>query len=698
MPVSERIRAVYSKHQPKPGAYIGRVTNLLDPTLMGGVEVAIEKGVPNSSETEAEIYPVVYISPFYGVTGIQYEGNNPGNFNDVQKSYGFWMVPPDIGTKVLVMFVEGHPFGYWIGCLPDQFQNYMIPGIAASQDAILTPEQALKYGTKNLPVGEFLKKTIKEKVSPSQQPKPVHPFADRLLSQGLLLDNIRGVTSSSARREAPSSVFGISTPGPLDPNGKKGLIGYETKASVPVSRLGGTQFVMDDGDVDGQNELVRLRTRTGHQILLHNSSDLIYIANAAGTSWIEMTGNGKIDIYAADSVSIHSEADFNFRADRDINLEAGRNINLKSIADFQVETKNDLSILVVGNGKISVKGNFDHIVNEDYKLSVTKDMHLLSGDITYISAENGIDVLSEGSIKQSTGGSFHFGASENFFVTASEIHLNGPSAEAATSAKIASVVQPMPVFNLPNRSVESGWANGNFYSAGSISSIMQRVPTHEPWDQHENINYAKFSAAATDNQVALTEPAKEGTIPVANPPTPTASSSKIPSDWTQDAEFLEKVKEISKKFNCSPVDLLACMAFETGETFSPSIKNKLNGATGLIQFVNATAKGLGTSLDYLTSLTRSQQCEWVDKFFSQTPLRKTKNPSLSDLYMAILRPVAVGKPEDQVLFSAGSKEYSLNSGLDVDKKGYVTKADATAKVTAKLAYVTSQLTKAGITL
>ena len=46
------------------------------------------------------------------------------------------------------------------------------------------------------------------------------------------------------------------------------------------------------------NELVRLRTRTGHQILMHNSEDLIYIGNAKGTTWIEMTANGKIDIFA----------------------------------------------------------------------------------------------------------------------------------------------------------------------------------------------------------------------------------------------------------------------------------------------------------------------------------------------------------------------------------------------------------------
>lgn len=556
MAIDRWIRPVYSGQLPKPGTYIGRITNYQDPTYMGNLEVAIERGNPNSSEIEGQTYPVVYVSPFYGITGLQFEGNNPGNYDDVQKSYGFWMVPPDIGTRVLVMFVEGHPFGYWIGCLPDQFQNHMIPGIAATQDVYLTPEQASQYGTKNLPAAEFLKKTIKPNLSPNRQRKPVHPFADRLLAQGLLIDNIRGVTSSSARRELPSGVFGISTPGPIDKNGPKGLVGQENKVRIPVSRLGGSQFVMDDGDLNGQNELVRIRTRTGHQILLHNSSDLIYIANAAGTAWFEMTGSGKIDIYAADSISIHSEADFNFRADRDINIEASRNINVKSYGKTHIESRNDLQILVLGDGQLSVQGQYDQVVNEKFYLSVTQDMHVISGGSAFISGEDGIDMLSEGSIKQSTGGNFEFGAAGNLIASATEIHLNGPAAEAASSAETAKVVSPLPTFALPYRSVSAGWANGNFYQAGSITSIMQRVPTHEPWDQHENINLAKYSAEATDVEISDTSnpriDSRGDTIPNSSPP-PTLSKNAKTNE-----QYLQKVLVDNGIIN--PIKLAAWMA------------------------------------------------------------------------------------------------------------------------------------------
>ena len=49
---------------------------------------------------------------------------------------------------------------------------------------------------------------------------------------------------------------------------------------------------------------------------MHNTEDLIYISHGSGNSWIEMSANGKIDIYAKDSISMRSEQDINFYADR----------------------------------------------------------------------------------------------------------------------------------------------------------------------------------------------------------------------------------------------------------------------------------------------------------------------------------------------------------------------------------------------
>ena len=128
------------------------------------------------------------------------------------------MVPPDIGTRVLVIFVEGNlNLGYWIGCVPDDYMNFMVPDGRASTEitTALTPD-GIK-GSK-LPVGEY-NKAFEDgsKIDPTLFSKPYNKdFTEVLETQGLLFDEVRGTTTSSARRETPSMVFGFNTPGPLD--------------------------------------------------------------------------------------------------------------------------------------------------------------------------------------------------------------------------------------------------------------------------------------------------------------------------------------------------------------------------------------------------------------------------------------------------------------------------------------------------
>jgi len=336
-----------------PGPHLARVIRTEDNKYMGTLHVQLLRDIGNIPNSEASTYPVQYLSPFYGVTNVELIGKN-NTFNDTQKSYGMWMVPPTEGGVVVVMFINGDvSLGFWIGCVQDEYMNFMVPGLAAT-------EINTKLPSSKQPVAEFNRLIVEGNQPDSTQiKKPVHPFSEVLLQQGLLEDETRGITTSSARRESPSNVFGISTPGPVDrtqgaPRGKTGSKENPSTGTF-YSRLGGTTFVMDDGDdnflrktlaSDGppeyasvendqkggipnipHNELFRIRTRTGHQILLHNSEDLIYIGNSKGTTWIELTSNGKIDIFAKDSISIHTKNDLNITADRDINLTAGRHIN-----------------------------------------------------------------------------------------------------------------------------------------------------------------------------------------------------------------------------------------------------------------------------------------------------------------------------------------------------------------------------------
>lgn len=156
-------------------------------------------------------------------------------------------------------------------------------------------------------------------------------------------------------------------------------------------------------------------------------------------------------------------------------------------------------------------------------------------------------------------------------------------------------------------------------------------------------------------------------------------------------EFILKVRDIAKRLEM-PTEganwLMACMAFETGETFSPTIKNGAGAPYyGLIQFGAAAAKDAGTTLDALLKMTAEEQLEYVYRFFKPYT---GKLKTLSDIYMRILWPVAVGKSEDYVIFDTKVRPtaYVQNKGLDINKDGLVTKAECAAKVQEK--YVRGQ--------
>ena len=130
-------------------------------------------------------------------------------------------------------------------------------------------------------------------------------------------------------------------------------------------------------------------------------------------------------------------------------------------------------------------------------------------------------------------------------------------------------------------------------------------------------------------------------------------------------------------------DFIGCIAWESAETFSPSIKNAAgSGATGLIQFMPATARGMGTTVEKLAKMTQIEQLNYVYKYFLP---QKGKLRNLGDVYMTILWPAGIGKDDSYVLWSRGKKPttYRQNIGLDVNKDGVITRAECVAKVTER---------------
>lgn len=150
--------------------------------------------------------------------------------------------------------------------------------------------------------------------------------------------------------------------------------------------------------------------------------------------------------------------------------------------------------------------------------------------------------------------------------------------------------------------------------------------------------------------------------------------------------FRDRLTEIAGNLEVDPSSLMACMAFETGRTFSPSVKNAAgSGAVGLIQFMPATAQALGTTSQQLAAMSAVRQLDYVEKYFLS---RKGRLKTLEDVYMAILWPAAIGKPLSFVLFDRADPEhprrYVQNAGLDFNRDGKITKAEAAEKVRRQL--------------
>ena len=156
-----------------------------------------------------------------------------------------------------------------------------------------------------------------------------------------------------------------------------------------------------------------------------------------------------------------------------------------------------------------------------------------------------------------------------------------------------------------------------------------------------------------------------------------AWGSRVPA-W-----FRDRVVQIAAEVGVDPSHLMACMKFESN--FNPEARNPNSSASGLIQWMTATAIEQGTTVEAIRQMTAMEQLELVGKYFAmrQEQFGKIGN-SLSSCYMAILSPNAINKPEDAIIFPAGSRAALANRGLDINHDNAVSKAEAASFVAAAL--------------
>jgi hypothetical protein len=157
----------------------------------------------------------------------------------------------------------------------------------------------------------------------------------------------------------------------------------------------------------------------------------------------------------------------------------------------------------------------------------------------------------------------------------------------------------------------------------------------------------------------------------------------LPEVIAADTEFLDKVVSVSSDLGFDPNDLLRVIDFETAGSFSPKAQpirkdgTKISSATGLIQFLEKTAKGLGTTTADLANMTAVEQLDYVKKYFEPF---KDRIKNFGDVYMAVHWPKGVGKDDSYVMYEAGSDSYNANKGLDTNGDGTVTRGETLARL------------------
>ncbi len=431
--------AAQGRATPLTHIYLGFVKEIDDKKRMGRLKVWIPElgGDPTDSQFW---YTCNYASPFAGATNV-FDNKNTDSWEDSQKSYGMWFVPPDLENEVLVCFINGDPGrAIWFACLYQQNMNNMVPGIPGNN------------GENGLPVVEYNKLKNNTEIDVNNPNRPVFaPLADQLRIQGLDQDELRGITDAGARRNDPiNSAYGILTPG-------------------------GTQFVLDDNP---GNRFIRLRTRTGAQILINDSIGNIYMNSRDGKNWVEMSAGGEIDIYAMNDISIRSQTNLNIRADLDVNIEAGRNINIKARNDGNTAVISGNSTVGTG-GLIYMHGENDVNVTSSRNVLIRADQ-----DMSTTAKGNKYD-YSYGNYDFKAGGYMHLTGNSDMaikspssvLVAGGMIHLNGPPTPDSVPGQDAR--QPLDLIQKDNFVESDG-----VFKFITRNTILYKLPYHEPFDGH----------------------------------------------------------------------------------------------------------------------------------------------------------------------------------------------------------------------
>jgi len=223
----------------------------------------------------------------------------------------------------------------------------------------------------------------------------------------------------------------------------------------------------------------------------------------------------------------------------------------------------------------------------------------------------------------------------------------------------------------------------------AIDAALKKAQGEEEEDGPLSPDDMPITRANTEGEGLMTRPKARPEGLDKDEPSDSSLVLDIPDDVSKDTDFMASIKSTASSLNVSEDDLLRVIQFETAGSWDPAQPAYGSNGVGLIQFMPETAKGLGTTTKALAKMTRAQQMPFVEKHLKMFLTDPKKKYNFGDLYLAVHFPAAVGKPDDYIVYSKKHKyktrrdAYKVNSGMDVNGDGKVTRAEAIARAIGK---------------
>lgn len=394
----------YSKFLVYPS--VGIVINTDDPLQMGRVQVFCPAYGDNPKKM-LHLPWCAYASAFGG--SIKNKCFTRGVKDGPEKStgaihYGFWAIPEQ-GAHVVIGCLDGDPKRrFYFGSLPEHQETHTLfhgrykwgdggipngpltsdgepiePAYTNLGEAFQDDRQSREWKTR---VADYQATAVREDVG-----EVPNDTKDKYLDQQY--DKI-----SDAEQDDWVKPF-LGAHG-YDWTGFKGTGAFLSSRSYGFSTPGFHAWSMDDRAF---NSRIKLRSATGHQIIMDDTNERIYIMTNKGKSWVELDSSGNIDVYSDKRISMHAKQDINFSTDETFRVHAKKGIHMYAGNNVSQE---DLES-VPNDGEIRFQAE------DDFHLISKKNMRWLSfedslfeiggkkcesiGDSLYQQVQNEINII-----------------------------------------------------------------------------------------------------------------------------------------------------------------------------------------------------------------------------------------------------------------------------------------------------------------